>query len=332
LGGVAAGLANYTGLDPTIIRILFVIFAVFSSGLGVVIYLILWLAVPPAETTSEKLQMQGKPITLEALKDSVNQVDLTGKASRLNSRLLTAINGIFRVGVKLIGFGLVLGGLALFSAISVLKVYMWLHHDRLFQENIFPVGAREHWLLSLVMGLVAIVAVFLILMGIAAFKRAWPVRGWITGILLGVFLVGSIASVALAADAVPRVRGRYEGTVHTTAIGDIQSFNQVKSIGRIDISYTSSATYGVNIRYIGNPDLSKVKIHTSNNVLYIDSTKLDAQQHCNMLCLFPGYDMTVQLYAPTVEKFDTPPRTDIFYRDVLVAPLAPSIPAGLSTN
>ncbi len=45
IAGVAGGLGEYLGLDPVIIRILFVILA-FAGGPGVLLYIILWLVVP----------------------------------------------------------------------------------------------------------------------------------------------------------------------------------------------------------------------------------------------------------------------------------------------
>ncbi|MGI6103010.1 MAG: PspC domain-containing protein [Patescibacteria group bacterium] len=45
LGGVAGGLGEYVNIDPTIIRILFVLLAV-SGGSGVLVYLILWILIP----------------------------------------------------------------------------------------------------------------------------------------------------------------------------------------------------------------------------------------------------------------------------------------------
>lgn len=47
LGGVCSGIANYFGIDPLIVRILFVIF----FGVAFVPYLILWIAVPSTAST-----------------------------------------------------------------------------------------------------------------------------------------------------------------------------------------------------------------------------------------------------------------------------------------
>jgi phage shock protein C len=45
ISGVAGGIANYLNIDPTIVRVIFVLLALFGGG-GVLIYIILWIAVP----------------------------------------------------------------------------------------------------------------------------------------------------------------------------------------------------------------------------------------------------------------------------------------------
>ena len=45
LAGVCEGLAQYFGVDTTVVRIIFVLLALFAAG-GVLLYLILWLIMP----------------------------------------------------------------------------------------------------------------------------------------------------------------------------------------------------------------------------------------------------------------------------------------------
>lgn len=45
IGGVCGGLANYLNADPTLIRLLMVLFAL-AGGPGLIAYLILWVVVP----------------------------------------------------------------------------------------------------------------------------------------------------------------------------------------------------------------------------------------------------------------------------------------------
>ncbi|MCA9976691.1 MAG: PspC domain-containing protein [Anaerolineales bacterium] len=48
VGGVAAGLADYLNIDPVIVRLIFVLLTL-KSGVGPMLYLILWLLMPEAE-------------------------------------------------------------------------------------------------------------------------------------------------------------------------------------------------------------------------------------------------------------------------------------------
>ncbi|GAB1405019.1 PspC domain-containing protein [Lentimicrobium sp.] len=45
IGGVAGGIANFFGMDPTIVRLLFVLLVIFG-GSGILLYIILWIILP----------------------------------------------------------------------------------------------------------------------------------------------------------------------------------------------------------------------------------------------------------------------------------------------
>ncbi len=45
IAGVCAGLAQYLGVDATVVRLVFVLLALFAAG-GVLLYLVLWLIMP----------------------------------------------------------------------------------------------------------------------------------------------------------------------------------------------------------------------------------------------------------------------------------------------
>lgn len=45
IAGVAGGVADFFGLDPTLVRVLFVLLAVFGGG-GLVLYVVMWVIVP----------------------------------------------------------------------------------------------------------------------------------------------------------------------------------------------------------------------------------------------------------------------------------------------
>lgn len=46
IAGVCAGIGEYLGLDPTVIRLLWVLLTFFSGGVGVLAYIIAWIIIP----------------------------------------------------------------------------------------------------------------------------------------------------------------------------------------------------------------------------------------------------------------------------------------------
>ena len=61
LGGVCGGLAQYFGIDPVIVRLVFVAL-VLAHGLGLVLYPIMWLVVPAAQTGQPALAETGSAL------------------------------------------------------------------------------------------------------------------------------------------------------------------------------------------------------------------------------------------------------------------------------
>ncbi|MCA6407462.1 MAG: PspC domain-containing protein [Cytophagales bacterium] len=72
LGGVASGVAAFFGVDITVMRVLFIVFA-FLGGLGLLLYIILWIALPQANSITEKMEMQGEPVTLSNIESTVKK-------------------------------------------------------------------------------------------------------------------------------------------------------------------------------------------------------------------------------------------------------------------
>ncbi|MEP4092816.1 DUF2807 domain-containing protein [Reichenbachiella sp.] len=72
LGGVSSGIAAYFGADVTLIRLLFVV-SIFLGGTGFIIYVILWMITPVAKSLTDKMQMQGEPVTLSNIEQNVKR-------------------------------------------------------------------------------------------------------------------------------------------------------------------------------------------------------------------------------------------------------------------
>jgi len=58
ISGVCGGLGAYFDIDPVLLRVLFVLALIFT-GVGLLVYIILWIVMPPAKTFEQKVQMRG---------------------------------------------------------------------------------------------------------------------------------------------------------------------------------------------------------------------------------------------------------------------------------
>ncbi|VUT25718.1 MAG: DNA-binding transcriptional activator PspC [Candidatus Methanolliviera sp. GoM_oil] len=78
LGGVCSGIGEYFDLDPTLIRVLWVIITVFTDfAPGIIAYILLWLIVPeePAKIESSEAEVEGKGIDVDVKIDDRKGVD-----------------------------------------------------------------------------------------------------------------------------------------------------------------------------------------------------------------------------------------------------------------
>ena len=143
LGGVAGGLAAYWGISPLLIRIGFVLLS-FYYGIFIIVYIILWIAVPKAKTTKQKLEMKGENI-------NVSNIELAYAFTPLNFTLCKiAIS--FLIGIPII--------MIIYMAIKLLFSFK-------SNNKVIALSALSCWMLGLVM---------LIFVGISE-GRSWSIDG-----------------------------------------------------------------------------------------------------------------------------------------------------------
>jgi phage shock protein PspC (stress-responsive transcriptional regulator) len=149
VGGVSSGLANYFNIDPIWIRLAFVILT--FSGMSILVYIILWIVIPEAKTTAQKLEMRGEPINIDniekSIKDELNDIsnrmkDIKNRHFKKKSGELTIFEKIAHVIVRIIAgiFRFFAFGIGIFFAIlSLILIVMlvptffsssvfWLNH------------------------------------------------------------------------------------------------------------------------------------------------------------------------------------------------------------
>ncbi len=134
LGGVISGLSQYLGFSsPTPLRILWAALPIADlvfipgtfTGFMILLYIVLWIAIPLAKTPTEKMEMRGEPINIDniqktagsaydSVRQNVNSSDFREGSKRVGSFLERFVMIVSRV---LLFLGLMLSVLALVGII-----------------------------------------------------------------------------------------------------------------------------------------------------------------------------------------------------------------------
>ncbi|NVO18721.1 MAG: PspC domain-containing protein [Bacteroidetes bacterium] len=213
VGGVAAGIAAWFGIDPAWIRIGFVVLT-FFYGIGVILYLILWLILPQARTTTERLEMQRQTINIDNLR---NEVASTGKGlQRTSNSVMHSFGKILRFFTEVITylFHLFLKVLRLaggaFMVLLVLAIIIGLgltyiirdtfstgfyHLDSITQADVFSwliPGTSVLWLayLAIILFVLGIAGMFIYL-GLRLMLK-WPPIRWQILVVFGVLILAGL--------------------------------------------------------------------------------------------------------------------------------------------
>ena len=112
VAGVAAGLGAYFNIDPLVFRILFAVLTL-ANGLGAVIYIILWIVLPQAETVRQRMEMRGEEVNLSNLEKNVKSEFEKVRSNMSRNRFAGAMERFFSaLGRVFVSLGSVLVVLA----------------------------------------------------------------------------------------------------------------------------------------------------------------------------------------------------------------------------
>ncbi len=185
IGGVSSGLAHYLGIDAIWIRLVWVLLF-FGFGTGILLYILLWVLVPEAKTTAEKIMMTGEPVNIsniekkikdgfenvsetvtdvaknvsDSVSNATKNIDFEKQGSRIKSSsrsFFEAIGDIimffFKVIAKFIGVLLIFIGAAALIALIIglfsVGVANFVHIPGLDLVDIVNAGETPIWFVSL---------------------------------------------------------------------------------------------------------------------------------------------------------------------------------------
>lgn len=95
IAGVCGGLAAYFRADPLVFRILFIAL-LFLKGFGLLLYILLWIALPKAKTPFQKMEMMGEPENIEdiskRIRKEINETSENLKKSKAGNAIGKIVN------------------------------------------------------------------------------------------------------------------------------------------------------------------------------------------------------------------------------------------------
>jgi len=217
-GGVASGISAYFGIDVVVIRLIFVLLFVFGYGFSFLLYIILWIVVPKATTTAQKLEMKGERVNISNIEKSIKDeyqevkqnfddmrekrgpqvrdgfdkgVNFAGSALRLFLKVVLIILGL---GLIIAGFISLLTflGSVIFTT-TVVGPFAGMHFPGAFMPDMFFTGMGIKLFslgLMLVIGIPLILLIFVGIKLLVKFKTNNKAIGlsalalWLGGIIL----------------------------------------------------------------------------------------------------------------------------------------------------
>lgn len=210
IAGVCSGISNYFGIDVTIIRLIFLIMF-FFGGFGFPLYFILWIVVPKAKSTIEKLRMRGKPITVDSVKEEVEnaakrfegETKTFAKRFRKEDQWSQRFNALGRMISSIIGVILIIKGLAflvifmIFGVIGVRVIPIQSESGYLSLPELAKITVETqtdyNWGYTGVVIVAVSIIFFMILLGIKLVFRIH--NQWTRMSLISLFFIGFIGSI-----------------------------------------------------------------------------------------------------------------------------------------
>ncbi len=222
VAGVSSGLAHYAGVNPLWVRILWIILTIGSGGGFILLYGLLWILIPEATSTSQKLDMRGEDINITNIErkvkegfddvaEKVKNVDYSEVGNKVKTGSKTIFDSLgdiimffFKIFGKFIGIILILIGavsiIGMFIGMLTVGTLDWINMPGIdgLIDNVTEVPV---WLLSMLFFFaIGIPFFFLLYLGLKILVNNLKSIGSIAKFsLLGLWLISLISIIVLIA-------------------------------------------------------------------------------------------------------------------------------------
>lgn len=217
LGGVASGLAVYLDVSRIWVRLAFLLL-IFAYGTTVWVYIILWIIIPKAVNSKQKMEMRGERINVSNIEKNIRNAyrDVTrnSKLKNMACKIEKGLKAFFHVVLKLLAVvGLAAGGFFLFAVIWGVIAWSFYTQEevRVLSDYIFgPAGSLV--IKALVLGTACIPVGILAYLSASYLFKFRKKRAAVILISGSLWLTCCLISVGMATHYFFRYLHRYEIT------------------------------------------------------------------------------------------------------------------------
>lgn len=306
-GGVCAGIAVYLGVQPVWIRLLAVVSPFMTLGASIVLYVLLWVMVPAAQTAAEKLQMRGEAVTLTALKETTAGQSVAKGVNVAAKVIRFVLGSMLLVGTMGVLIALMIGSVVGLSVVTAMQGF---------------VAQPWAWglLISLMIG--GLAAVWLgATLTYSAFSwtlKKSAIMSMITAVVIGTLCISTTAIFGMRTlTEVAQDEKRLTKTVELPLPEGAQTIRYAESQSprvRAQVAYASDGGVRAEMRYlaIGDTPVPHIKLTKQGDVLVIE--REDIPVSCNSVFDILGLRCTnanpeVVVYGKGLKiKYDTASR------------------------
>jgi len=295
VAGVSSGLGHYLKIDAIWVRLLWILLTIATSGLFILIYIMFWILVPAAITTTDKLKMGGEAVNIsnierkfkegyENVADRVKNADYDKYGQRVKTGTTSffdtvgkIIMTLLTIFVKLIGVFLVFISLTtlialIVSLFTVGTVGIWGDNEVMDYITIADATNTPVWVISL-LALLAIGIPFfaLFILGLKMIVNNLKSLGTTAKIALLVIWFASLVGIGIVAVQQATERA-YDGDVISETMIPVQAGQTIRLAMRADnqYEYEVSRQGGPQLKYDQN---NNQFIYSNDIRLIVRSTK-----------------------------------------------------------
>lgn len=334
IAGICSGIAIYFGVDPIFIRILFIILF-FVNGVGLLIYVILWAIVPLAKTSTQKLEMRGRPINLkkieQVVKEKSQMIKEEGKTSfnklKKNKSLIYKIfnfpikvlesifsfckkilSGVWPVTSVFLGIIFIMTSFCVILGLSVVLGMMLFYVNSPYIVSDLPLvelANSFYYYLSLVSFyfLILIPLLFIFVLGVTMIRRKNSFSVITSSVLFGFWILAVIGSIGAGGHLALRVNTEIERSSKVDIeekVYDQKDFKKLYIAGNFDAKIRKGDEFMVLMRG-KEEDLERVEFNIEDGQLQIMEKKKREDGKICIFCMERESDL--EIVMPELDSF-----------------------------